>query len=455
MKRKIAVLLSAIMVASCVLSGCSLLFKKSSQTEKASETESFTERSVDSTSSEAQTSNVSGQFNRDNFMKVVQEDGYFYVYKDEIPGHGIIQITPHSIEYRYVATDEETFLGFIIDPISVNDSSMRIDFQLEYKDHTCFAGYVEDVGLKDFWIVIDQLVELKADKYVPIEVSAMDDHAEQIKADIPILYSRFIAVAENAFKEQNLGIEDLGIEFGNKYRSLDQGKMMSMEEKVEIPNEHKFKNGICSDCGMTWREYFYNALEELDENTKPGEWHSIYGKRSSSMLTPESDFVQLSAPSKDICSLTYHRHVLEDQGEDFEVGCVVEGDKIRSNLKYNFEQAYFSVGPGVDSPRFVYSMDISADLGEYDKVFASKESLKEHCKIYFFRMNSSGSGEDIWSTVSHDEIKNLLEKSGCIFYSEDELIDLLWERHTAFLESIDKSLEDLNTTLADAGINWK
>ena len=43
----------------------------------------------------------------------------------------------------------------------------------------------------------------------------------------------------------------------------------------------------------------------------------------------------------------------------------------------------------------------------------------------------------------------------CTFYTKAEMIDIFWSHYERMLQSMDNSLAVMDTSLADAGFNWK
>ena len=58
--------------------------------------------------------------------------------------------------------------------------------------------------------------------------------------------------------------------------------------------------------------------------------------------------------------------------------------------------------------------------------------------------------------MKEEDIRKLFEgQEDCTFYTKDQMIDMFWSRYTNMMQSMDNSLIALDTSLADAGINWK
>ena len=58
--------------------------------------------------------------------------------------------------------------------------------------------------------------------------------------------------------------------------------------------------------------------------------------------------------------------------------------------------------------------------------------------------------------MKEDDIKKMFEgQEDCTFYTKEQMIDMFWSHYSNMLQSIDNSLIMMDTSLADAGVNWK
>ena len=223
-----------------------------------------------------------------------------------------------------------------------------------------------------------------------------------------------------------------------------------------VANEHKFENGVCKDCGMAWSEYYYETLGKLDSYSS-GNWRSLYGPDSDSMFAPD-DYVQFSAYSGDTADILYHCIDRRPVSESLDIYVKKDGKKTVSTINYTYDQGEFATDePGVVDFKFTYWISITADAGDFDKVFASKEAFAKSCDFCLFVKEEGKSyGSDVWSSMKESDIKKLFEgQENCTFYTKDEMIDMFWSRYTNMLQSIDNSLVIMDTSLSDAGVNWK
>ena len=221
-----------------------------------------------------------------------------------------------------------------------------------------------------------------------------------------------------------------------------------------INSIHTFENGKCKDCGMHWTEYYYQTLEKLDKDSKPGEWHSIYGPQSDAMFD-EGDYVQFWAYD-DITSVAYFQHMNEKLDcESCKIGVSNLKEKTDTVIEFQFEQGYHSWGDGTMNYKFLYRLKIRVAPGEFDKVFESKEAFASSCDLILGVLVERDSYNEMWTSMSEEQIKAMFEQEGCTYYSKEQIIDMFWNDYSRMLASIDNGMSVMDTSLADAGINWK
>jgi len=226
--------------------------------------------------------------------------------------------------------------------------------------------------------------------------------------------------------------------------------------KNVIDNEHKFENGVCKDCGMLWTEYFFECLQKLDMYHVEGGWYSIYGAESAARIH-ESDYVQFITSDKNVGEI-YYQHLDDDFNKEscsISIQDIGDGKSI-AVIEFDLSQGMINLGDGIHTYKYQYSLIINADPGDYDKVFKSKESFAEYCTPYLFVLGEDNVGTDVWSTKSEAEIKQMFDGSdGSRYYSKEELVDIFWKDYSRMFASVDYGLTQMNTSLADTGINWK
>ena len=222
-----------------------------------------------------------------------------------------------------------------------------------------------------------------------------------------------------------------------------------------VTNEHKFENGACKDCGMLWTDYYYETLSKLDKDNS-GEWKSVYGPTSDAMLN-NGDYVQFYSSDPDASGIHYQCMDARPVSEGLDVGISKDGKKTTAYISWELAQGSYPIEPGVINYKFRYCIDITADAGDFDKVFESKEAFAKRCNFCLFVWEDGNSyGTDVWSSMKEDDIKKMFEgQEDCTFYTKEQMIDMFWSHYANMLQSIDNSLIMMDTSLADAGVNWK
>ena len=222
-----------------------------------------------------------------------------------------------------------------------------------------------------------------------------------------------------------------------------------------VTNEHKFENGACKDCGMLWTDYYYETLSKLDKDDN-GEWKSVYGPTSDAMLN-NGDYVQFYSSDPDASGIHYQCMDARPVSEGLDVGISKDGKKTTAYISWELAQGSYPIEPGVINYKFRYSIGITADAGDFDKVFESKEAFAKSCNFCLFVWEEGKSyGTDVWSSMKEDDIKKMFEgQEDCTFYTKEQMIDMFWSHYANMLQSIDNSLIMMDTSLADAGVNWK
>jgi len=123
---------------------------------------------------------------------------------------------------------------------------------------------------------------------------------------------------------------------------------------------------------------------------------------------------------------------------------------------FELEESWHPWEDGTGDYKYLYKLSIDAAPGEFDKVFESKEAFAANCQVMLGILDSKNSYHEAWTSMSEEEIKKIIEEDGCTYYTKDQIIDMFWNDHSRMLESVDYGLSQvMDTSLSDAGINWK
>ena len=445
MKKIVALLLSGVMLSSLVLCGCTP--KETDEKDPAGSVESTTEAV-----SEAPEFWLNGE----NLRKAQEYcasvdpkgDAGVPVFIDGIRGNGSTIVNDDLVFFNYSSLDGDS-LG-----INVNRDTGEVTFSIDmmYRDD----GYAAEASfyLGEFEEFFDKVcadpesIELS-------NKSALNFYKEAIKSDFPIIFSRMIAFSDVALSEAGLGLKDLGIDLGDKYRAIDPKQETSKE--VVVTDEHTFENGICTDCGITWVEYYCGLVYKFAKPIVNQGDISISGQKSPSMLSP-ADELTYSENSGCNARMCYH-HVETDNDagikkDDYCNIYITHYGSTEIEIHYLYRQQKFSTG----GKCYTYYVIIQAKPGELDKVFESKESLKNHLKDCDLAINPEGQNIETVYVVNEfakEKVGPLMETDGLTFLTKDEIIDRFWNLRSTFFTSLDNGMIWMKTSLKDFGFNWQ
>ena len=289
----------------------------------------------------------------------------------------------------------------------------------------------------------------------PYNNSALDTHLDDLKNDFPIHFARMVAFSDEALSGIGLGLKDLGIDLGDKYRNMDPRQLTSKD--VEITNEHKFENGFCTDCGMSWTEYYYEVVKKFSNFDLGNGQYSTSGQESASMIS-RTDQVQYSADGESYGSMYYHHSDIDnDIGTDKDDWCYIDfsnyNKKINIEVFYEYDLKKFSTG----GETYRYSLNFKSEAGQLDKVFESKEAF-EKCITVSMDIISKDRDNDIydaWKTMKEEDIRQMMEADSLTYLTKDEFINRFWDLRANFFTSLDNGMVWMKTSLKDFGFNWK
>ena len=447
MKKAVALVLSGVMLTSLVLCAC----------QKADESEGIeTGNGSDSESVTEELWTPPTKLNEDNIKKAqeycssVDPEGHegIVVYLDGIRGESSTIVDDSLIYFDYSSNDGDTF-GI---NVMRDTGEVHLSIYTMYVD-TGYAANLE-FSLGDFEKTFDKICEDPA-SVNPYNTSALDSHTEDIKKDFAIIFARMAAFSDVAIPELGMGLKDLGVDFGNKYRKMDPKQLTSKE--VEVTNEHKFENGYCTDCGMAWTEYYYDVVGKFMKTDLGNGQHSTPGQGSSAMLSI-SDQVQYSADNGSRASM-YFRHMDIDNDLNITTSdmCHVIASTRKDGVSIAVQYFYELEKRTTDGKTYSYFLGFGAKPGELDKVFESKEAFKDCVDINMSITTREHDSDidDAWGTMKEEDIRAMMEADGFAYLSKDDIIDRFWDMRSTFFTSLDNGMVWMKTSLKDFGFNWK
>ena len=234
------------------------------------------------------------------------------------------------------------------------------------------------------------------------------------------------------------------------------------------PSGHIFENGVCADCGIYWQEYVYDAFGEMTGDTDEG-YHS-FELEDCDLFLSSGDVVKYNLANKDSLFINY----IHTQDEESMITLSINDNReqLYENKTYFVLRICYDFSRFSDEEdvvpkyRFCYRMEIFIDRGECDKIFSSKEQFEKVCRsetdkvlyiepsLIIYSEDNYPTGIRAWDEMTEEEIKDLFDEYGVTYLSKDEFIDLMWEDHDNYFGSIDYGLAQIDTSLADDGINW-
>ena len=445
MKKIVALLLSGVMLMSLVLCGCT-----------PKETEETVQNSSQEETTEAGFEAPGNRLNEDNVRKAqeycasVDPDGDegVSVYIDGIRGSGSTFIDDRLVFFNYTSSEGDMF------SINVMRDTAEVSFSIYmmYED----TGYAvnSDFYLGGFEEYFDKVCA-DPGSVDPYNNSSLDTHLDDLKNDFPIHFARMVAFSDEALSGIGLGLKDLGIDLGDKYRNMDPRQLTSKD--VDITNEHKFENGFCTDCGMAWTEYYYEVVGKFSHSDLGNGQYSTTGQDSASMLS-RTDQVQYSADGENYGSMYYHHSDIDnDKGISKSDWCYISVYTRKKNIgievQYDYEMEKFSAGGST----YRFSLTFSSGSGELDKVFESKESFAKCVKVSLdiFSREPDKDVFDALETMKEDDIRQMMEADGLTYCTKDDLINRFWDLRVNFFTSLDNGMVWMKTSLKDFGFNWK
>ena len=445
MKKIVALLLSGVMLSSLVLCGC---------TPKETEAQNTSVSVVEST--EVGFNNPANMLNEENVEKAQkycvsvdpEGDEGIPVFIDGIRGSGSTMVDDKLVHFNYQSLDGDNL------DINVHRDTGEVSFSIDmkYRDE-CYAADASFYlgGFEEFF---DKVCADPA-SVEPYNKSALNTNLDDLKNDFPIIFSRIIAFTDVAFSDAGLGFRDLGIDFGDKYRAIDPKQRTSKE--VEITNEHQFENGICTDCGITWVEYYCGLVFKFAKPVVNLGRISIPGQKSPSMLSPVDEVTYFEDSGCNAGMCYHHVETDNDAGIKKDDYCniyITHYGSTEIEIHYLYRQQKFSTG----GKCYTYYVIIQTKPGELDKVFESKESLKNHLKDCDLAINPEGQNIEtvyVVNKFAEEQVGPMMEADGLTFLTKDEIIDRFWDLRSAFFTSLDNGMIWMKTSLKDFGFNWK
>lgn len=367
------------------------------------------------------------------------------VYVDGIRGAGATIVEDLRILFSYKSDAADNF-SINIDR---NNGDVTISIFMTY-GKTFYTAKINS-SLDEIENTFDKICE-DPKGIGPNDDSALGSYSEDIKKDLPISFARMAALSDSAFHEIGIGLKDLGVNLGDKYRNIDPKQLTSKE--VEVKNEHKFENGFCTECGIAWTKYYFEVVEKFSKHTLEYGTPSTTGQESASMISPADEVIYTG--HSDAYAGMHYRHLEGDKDIEKSDLCSIYYATNNCNIidiQYQYKQTNFAKS----GRAFCYYLTVQSEPGKVDKIFESKEAFTDSVKFMLTVFNNSN-GVDMsnaFSEMEEEDIRVMLENEGLTFFTKDEIVDRFWNFRESFYTSLDNGMVWMKTSLKDFGFNWK
>lgn len=258
----------------------------------------------------------------------------------------------------------------------------------------------------------------------------VSDNWEEAGNDMLILYSRVLNMTNQAFSQIDVDVEEFGVSWGDEYRKISPKSPLDRE--ITAVNEHKFVNGRCNDCGITWTKFMYDIFKESGEQVN-GDKYVYYGQPGR-LMGKRSNGVNYQAEDE---NTVIAMSSISESEEKYSGTCLM---KIHMNerevSRYDLTFTYIQSADDMDPDNYlVYDIYIEADADNIADIFASKESFKNACRCVANKYNSK------------DAVRQPIAGE-----MPDDLFEQMWEEQEIFLYFMDNGMRWIGTSLEDAGM---
>ena len=362
---------------------------------------------------------------------------------DGIPGelHYTVGNNSWFFEYNF-----DTFYPYVNYQFDFDENKGGLSFYDSYSDGQVFQimTFLTGKGESEIDTAVDEILNGQYDKCNILNDEALSDHEEDIMADNKVLYARMCYMITELFKDMGLDYEDGNIYLASKYMNYDfAGKLC-----IEAGNEHKFVDGFCEDCDMTWNEYMNECVNTKGDLYCDGD-NALIGYADDEAIQYTSNTVSGYVD----LGIGYFYYPSDNEIENLSLDL---DDEKGTHEKLYFTYNYFydiQDDNGATIKRYVYSIEGKRvpyeDLGE---ILSDKNSILENSE-YSLVIIENGEITSLDHELTKDEIKEFYGDNGNLYLDFEQLADKLAVFNA--LERIDTALVEFDTSLADDGISVK
>lgn len=373
-------------------------------------------------------------------------------YCDEFPGTFYYSADEGSIHMTYSTTNDDCFV------MSLNEVSntIGIDCMVHYDDNTIFSANSYYLELDSFQAILESIISLDDVQYQIGYDSALANHSDEIPDDIRTLATRMSYMINYTFGSAGIRFENYGFDFSD-FVNDDVSKKLPVEP--DLSNNHVFENGICTDCGMVWTEVFTENLAAIEnvECDEYGDYGFVHYYGQDSEYTYPNAYVQYISAYRYGANMYYIEYGTDSLSNETII--IVSADpetkdsisEIRITFRYMDD--YQSQYQGIVTAGFIYDFEVIVNPGEFDKVFASKESLLANCHYSISIYDDEMQSYDYYDNPedSDDLPNDFMDK----FISKEEICDLVNKDYENNLNALNEGMRDINLSLFELGLNYK
>lgn len=458
MKRKMVAASLAAMMTAMLLTGCG----EKEGSAPAVSGESSTSRVEVSEESREQSAVEADRADLGTIRKIV--DYYNAQIPKNIPEYEVYCIHEYSDLYRgsfdwdaygsYISLSYYTTSAWDYISIGVDQESglAYMDIDISYDDSTGYEVHINDVDMQTIAQALADPSFIEEDDIYADD--ALDDH--DVYTDVRIMFARLQELGDRAFAKVP-GMNDatsIGL-----LPQVNVGEAPDTLLSKEIPflvSEHVFENGQCTDCQMSWYDYMLQSILKIDSDSE-GDRGVLYGMESEYLLD-ESDIIQI-ANRHGNGSIAYRRVLINpdqsgDQSEYYTINFNTEG---RMNYSVVRQESFLTEKRGADEPdiygSFQCTMQMETDAEHLAETLTSKEAMMDNFSYDITFFSVDGEEYEYFEDWAEEDIASYLERNNFRPVSKEELCAELAKISSRMMKAIDKSLLELGTSLADAGIH--
>lgn len=458
MKRKMVAACLAAMMTAMLLTGCG----EKEGSDPAVSGESSTSRVEVSEESREQSAVEADRTDLGTIRKIV--DYYNAQIPQNIPEYEVYCIHEYSDLYRgsfdwdaygnYISLSYYTTSAWDYISIGIDQESglAYMDIDISYDDSTGYEVHIDDVDMQTIAQALADPSFIEEDDIYADD--ALDDH--DVYTDVRIMFARLQELGDRAFAKVP-GMNDatsIGL-----LPQVNVGEAPASLLSKELPflvSEHVFENGQCTDCQMSWYDYMLQSILEIDPESE-GDYGTLYGMESEFMLD-ESDIIRFSNRYGN-GSIAYRRVLInpDQSGHHSEHYTLSFNGEGRMSYSIIYEDIFLTQEVGGEGPdiygRFQCNLQMETDAEHLAETLTSKEAMMDQFTYSIYLFSTNEEDYEYFEGWNEEEIASYLADNHYVPVSKEDICTELARISSRMMKAIDKSLLELGTSLADAGIH--